>query len=202
MEADVKTCSRCKEVKEVTEFNKHKGNIDGLQYNCNACRKAISAKYYDRTKEVQAEKSRRWREANIDRVKARGRKYYQENKEKILQRQKGEGTKAYMRSYYLAHKDEIDTRVKSWAKQHPEEARLRRAKWRESHREQHRESARSFATKVRTELRDGYIKQIFNNSIGNKNNTVEIPKELIEAKRLQILIKRRVKDEERNTVKR
>ena len=41
----MKRCSTCKEVKELTEFHKDKGNPDGLKYICKACI-AIKRKAY------------------------------------------------------------------------------------------------------------------------------------------------------------
>lgn len=191
----MKTCKKCGETKALSEFNKHRGNKDGLQYTCKACKKAVSAIYYTKTKEVQAERSRRYREANIERVRARSRKYYQENKEIILARQQNEHTKKYMRTYYLAHKDEIDARVRLWHKEHPEESRARSKRWRETHPEQKRISAREFAKNLRGNLGDSYIKQIFNRGKKGNDRLNSIPQELIEVKRLQLLINRKIRDE-------
>ena len=35
-----KTCTKCNEAKSLDQFSKHKNNKDGLQYNCNACKKS------------------------------------------------------------------------------------------------------------------------------------------------------------------
>ena len=58
----MKTCTKCKENKPVTEFNKLSKAADGLQYHCKACklvhqqanprRKAAVAKYRDANKEA------------------------------------------------------------------------------------------------------------------------------------------------------
>lgn len=49
-------------------------------------------------------------------------------------------------------------------------------------------------------LSDRYIKQLFNKSKKENIRISNIPQELIEAKRLQVLIKRRVKDEKCNAI--
>lgn len=45
----VKTCSTCLLPKDLSEFNKHKRNKDGLQYICKSC-DLLAAKIYARTK--------------------------------------------------------------------------------------------------------------------------------------------------------
>jgi hypothetical protein len=199
MVTDMKTCCKCKESKELTEFNKHKGNKDGLQYTCNPCRKAIAAEYYIKTIEAQAARGKRYREANIEKVRATRKRYYQENKEKILARQKNEHTKEYNKKYYLEHSEKSKARASLWRKENPEYAKAISRAWREAHPEQKKLSAREYAKKQRAKLSDSYIKAIFNHSIGGSIVVNNIPKELIEAKRLQILINRRIKDENSNT---
>lgn len=191
----MKTCGRCKETRALTEFNKHKSNKDGLQYTCNPCRKAIAAEYYIKTIEAQAARARRYREANLEKVRARNRKYYQENKEKILARQQNEHTKEYNKKYYIEHSEKSKARAAAWRKENPEAARAISKAWREAHPEQRKLSAREHARKQRDNLSDSYIKTIFNHSIGGSIIVDEIPIALIEAKRLQLLIKRSIKDE-------
>jgi len=199
---DMKRCGRCEEDKPITEFNRHRGTKDGLQFTCKACKKAMSAAYYIKTKEVQIEKGKRYREANAEKVRARTKRYYQENKEKILNRNKNEHTKLYMRTYYLKHKDEIDARVALWRKDNPEKAIEIGRNWRGKYPEKHKEATRNHAKKMRANLSDSYIKQVFN--IGKKGGSRlwEIPQALIEVKRLQLLINRRVKNEISNPITR
>ena len=49
-----KTCTKCKETKATTEFQKNKNHKDGLQYRCKSCQNAAVATYEeadpDRTK--------------------------------------------------------------------------------------------------------------------------------------------------------
>lgn len=200
MEMLSKYCAKCGEYKALSEFNKHKGNKDGLQYTCKACKKAVSAEYYTRTREEQAEKGKRYRTANIEKVRARSRKYYQENKERILARQNNEHTKAYFKGYYLKHKDEICSRAAAWRKDNPEYAKAISKRWRKNHPDSHRDSTRAHATKQRDTLGDSYIKQILNNRKKGVNRIHNIPAVLIELKRLELLIKRRIKDEDSNRV--
>lgn len=43
---NMKKCSTCGEVKNITEFNKNKSTKDGLQKQCKSCRKTQQKKYY------------------------------------------------------------------------------------------------------------------------------------------------------------
>jgi hypothetical protein len=193
----MKTCGGCKETRALTEFNKHKGNKDGLQDRCNACRKATAAEYYIRTKEIQAERNKCYRMANPDKVRATSKRYYQENKEMILAKHKNEHTKEYNKKYYLEHSEKSKARAVVWRKENPEAAKAISKSWRKAHPEQCKSSAREYAKKLRSNLGDGYIKHIFNNGKTGNFRLQNIPQELIEVKRLQILINRRIRDEPR-----
>jgi len=59
-----KTCSKCGEDKPLSEYNRDRKRKDGLQVYCKACLKA-------------------YREANKERIAARGKAYWEANKEKI-----------------------------------------------------------------------------------------------------------------------
>jgi hypothetical protein len=49
----VKLCPTCQQIKPKSEFGKNKAKADGLQNQCNPCRKSYNATYYQKTKEVQ-----------------------------------------------------------------------------------------------------------------------------------------------------
>lgn len=79
----MKTCSKCKQEKELTEFHTHRTNKDGLQYQCKQCRKESCAtsfakryaenkdamrskakEYYWKTRDSQLQKLKRYRESS------------------------------------------------------------------------------------------------------------------------------------------
>ena len=68
-----KICTKCKEEKPLTEFNKHKLGKYGRAWICRECHKLASLKYYYE---------------NIDKCKKGKQKYYYENKTKILKQGK------------------------------------------------------------------------------------------------------------------
>jgi hypothetical protein len=47
---ELKPCGKCKELKLKTEFNKRKGNKDGLQVNCRSCYKVAA---YEKTSKLE-----------------------------------------------------------------------------------------------------------------------------------------------------
>lgn len=47
----MKTCTRCKETKPLSDFANNKAKKDGLQTNCRVCVKAMNAEYYKRSPE-------------------------------------------------------------------------------------------------------------------------------------------------------
>lgn len=64
----MKICSKCKEKKPLVEFYKNKTKKDGHANRCIGCKKKIQKKY---------------RQDNIDKVRAYERKYYQNNLDKM-----------------------------------------------------------------------------------------------------------------------
>ncbi len=48
----MKVCSKCKEEKSLSEFNKNKAKKDGYQHNCKVCQALATKKHYERTKDV------------------------------------------------------------------------------------------------------------------------------------------------------
>lgn len=74
---DSKQCSRCGEVKPVTEFNKNSRAKDGLRSECKACHLAYQAKYYEANREARLEYMVKWRESNPEHTA----KYREANRE-------------------------------------------------------------------------------------------------------------------------
>lgn len=120
---DQKRCSKCKRYLPLTEYAKNRAGPDGLQSQCNECRKSYynvdkkraynreyvsrnrarvngyqqqyrearpglrqqtaerSRKHYQNNKEKCLEQSRRWHEANPDKVRQSQCEYYYRNRE-------------------------------------------------------------------------------------------------------------------------
>ena len=73
----MKRCTCCKEVKELTEFHKHKNKPDGLSYICKTCTAIKRKAYYSTHKEKKAEYQKAHKEEIVaykkEHYKARGR---------------------------------------------------------------------------------------------------------------------------------
>ncbi len=76
-----KTCSKCKEVKSVSEFNKRKALKDGLQYKCRSCQR----KYYKTNNDEIKKQRKLWYCDNSDIVKRKSNQYRKNNITKIHQ---------------------------------------------------------------------------------------------------------------------
>ncbi len=94
-----KKCTRCGEIKDVSEFNKCSKAKDGLDYWCRKCkkdfykdpinkeRKAKSDKAYaERNKEKIKQYKKDWQKNNKDRLRERYQKWYNDNRKAIYQK--------------------------------------------------------------------------------------------------------------------
>lgn len=91
-----KRCTRCKDVKSVSEFYKNRCTSDGLSYQCKPCQKAVNDKYWNenrprlnselRYRRRDGVKRQRldgdeWIAAKRERQRTRNAKWREENKE-------------------------------------------------------------------------------------------------------------------------
>ena len=79
----MKQCTKCKEVKPLTDFYKSKSNKDGYQYCCKDCQEQYDRAYYQANRLREINSSRRWNFANKDRKRLNDMIYYHSNKERI-----------------------------------------------------------------------------------------------------------------------
>lgn len=169
----MKRCAGCKEEKGLDAFHRSKSGSQGRHAYCKVCMKAYSAK----------------------RAKA----------------------------YYAANSERIKERVKQWAKRNPERCRVNQSRWRDTNRDEYRRRAKEFnkslagrerAARYRAELtvqanqkvyaRRKWAEHIDSLSSGYVASTLcahgsglkrsDIPQSLIEAKRVQLQIKRLLRE--------
>lgn len=135
----MKECSKCKEVKTLDNFYKHKLTINGLCYACKPC---------------MIESNKIWRKNNAERRREIARIGYYRRRDKYIKY-----SKIYRKNNLKA-------------------CRKKSAEYGQSNRDN---------------LSDTYIKQILckKNSLAH----VDIPKELVEAKKLEMQIRRTLKGE-------
>lgn len=71
-----KICSKCGQDKPLSEYNKHKANKDGLQYQCNSCR----LEYRINNRNKIREKDRLYYHKTVDQRKQYAKQYRENNK--------------------------------------------------------------------------------------------------------------------------
>ena len=79
-----KKCTGCGETKGVAEFNRDRGQKDGLYPRCMTCRR----QYREENREAIAERKRRYRSKNREAILESERRYREENREAILERRR------------------------------------------------------------------------------------------------------------------
>lgn len=91
---EFKTCSKCREVKPISEFHKNKSHKDDHANQCKNCR---------------IEEKKRYRENNLERIRERDRTYRKNNPEKEINWRENnrENIKKYNRIYYENNSEEI-----------------------------------------------------------------------------------------------
>lgn len=78
-----KTCTKCKELKPLSEFRKQSRTKDGYKYVCKPCDSAAARDRYSDKKKTYIKLVKEWQSNNKDKVKNYKKKYYQKvSKEK------------------------------------------------------------------------------------------------------------------------
>jgi len=176
----MKICTICFKPLDDSEFYRAgKIRLDGsygLKAHCKECEKRRVKAHYQANKEKYAASRAVWVKKNPDKLKASRLKYAKINPEKIRE---------YCRNYYYRHKEarseQNRQKAKAWAKANPNKVR-------------ERENVDSI------NLGDRYIRRLLCSR--NSLKMSEIPRALVEAKRVQMFIKRELENEKRNRIKR
>lgn len=106
----MKTCSKCGEIKPVTEYFKDSSKRDGICSSCKACHK----------KSLNKEAAAVWYAANRDKRKADYAAWYSKNVEK---------RRAYGRDYYAANKEKSKKSTAAWRAANSERHKSTYAAW-------------------------------------------------------------------------
>ena len=110
----LKTCSKCKESKDLSEFSKDKSRKDGLTVWCKICKKV----YRQINKKAISDKNKAFRESHRESIVDYQKTYYQTHKKLINAKAKAKASSqnhknfidACRKEYYRAyeeHKNEI-----------------------------------------------------------------------------------------------
>lgn len=86
----MKTCSKCKVEKELSEFNKSKTREDGLRWSCRSCDKnysLVNKEYYKQYRKQyyldNKEKAKQYHLDNKDKIAKINKQWYLDNREKV-----------------------------------------------------------------------------------------------------------------------
>lgn len=104
-----KTCTRCGELKELSEFYSDKRGSSGVTGRCKACISECKRANYNPVK--QAERSKKWRQANKQRAYQITRAWKLANKDRVAVSDK---------KYREKHKEREAARVAAYAQANPE----------------------------------------------------------------------------------
>jgi len=119
----MKICSKCKAEKEESAFCKDKSKKDGLNSWCKDC-------------------AHQNREKNKDERRPKSKKYYEENKESILERKKiwrinnKEKIAGRDKQYLVEHREKINDKNRRWRKNNPEKLKKSKKLYYENNKEE------------------------------------------------------------------
>lgn len=115
----MKTCTKCKGEKELTEFQKCRRNKNSLKAVCRGCVKIRAAEWYSKNKVKATTTSKAYREANKEKTKVRHAKYRAENKDKEAARHK---------KYSVENKEKVNAIGRKWSHNNPAKMNAKNAK--------------------------------------------------------------------------
>ncbi len=104
-----KQCTKCKIIKDLSEFYKWKAIKDGYRNHCKHCMFIASKKYRDENKETIAKNKKEYEKNNKDKSKINQKRYRDKNKDIITKKRidNKENINLKNREYYKNHKVEI-----------------------------------------------------------------------------------------------
>jgi len=160
----MKKCIKCKDVKELTEFNIAKANKDGYIGTCKSCLKVYRKLYYINNKEYLDSNSKLnyykdhketlrkagdYRKANKQKIKKINKEYYQNNKTIIKSKQK-----LYQDKNRIKRKE----KAKEYRKNNKEKIKLQAKKFRDKHNERLKQERKEYYQNNKERAVD-YVKQ-------------------------------------------
>jgi hypothetical protein len=114
----MKTCSKCKVTKNITDFYKKSTSKDGLRSECKLCNREFSKKY--KVNWYLTNKERLKNNKDIESISKYHKKYYDNNREKIKEYQKKykENNSEKIKEYQKEYKENNSEKIKQWRKKY------------------------------------------------------------------------------------
>jgi len=209
----VKKCTKCGEVKPLDYFNRNRCAKDGLRFSCVACdfltvahRKSNPEKYKERDEILRIKKNAHYAANREQIAKIRKSKYAiwrNANPVKVRETPTAESSKAKKREWSKANADKVRASQNKYRKSHLDAKNKASAEWRNANRERcavsgkawsaaHPENKRLASKKSIDALSDCYVSAKLRR--GTPLKRIDIPPELIEAKRVHLQLKRKLKE--------
>ena len=146
----MKTCSKCKIEKELSEFTKNKQQKNGLNPSCKCCLKH----YREENKEKIKEYIKIYQQNNKEKLKNKYKEYYKENKEKIINQSK---------DYYQQNKVKVEEYKKQWLKENKNKVQVYRKIYRETNKEKIKQYYKIYQETNKEEIKEKRNKHYLNN---------------------------------------
>jgi len=140
-----KTCSKCKQAKELACFNKCSANKDSLSYWCRDCSNSEKKKWHKKNKSEQNKKSLEYYRSKSEELKKKMRENYSMNRLERIE---------YSKNYRIRNKEKVIKQQKEYAEKNREELRKRSRKWCA----ENKDKVREFTAARRAKLRGAKIK--------------------------------------------
>jgi len=172
---ELKTCSKCEEIKPLEEFNKHSDSRDGRAWACKVCQMAYRRAYYQENKESIAKKNKAYREENKEYYAKKNKAYREENKELLSEQikrwyqQNREATLKQQEVYKRENKEAITKYKKAYRKENKEVIAKKMKAYREENKEAIAEYHKAYQQDNKEELAE-YKKTYYE---GNKEAILE-----------------------------
>jgi len=148
-----KICIKCNSKKDLSEFSKHKTNVDGFNNKCKKC---------------VCEYGKEHRLKNVEKERERAKKYYENNKEKINQKNKNQNKKIYAKKYREDNKEKIKEKDKIRYQKNKEKHKDYRKKY------FNKRIKNDFLFKLKKTIQRSILKSLKNNGFNKKSRTYEI----------------------------
>ena len=114
-----KRCSKCKGVKEKSEFWGNRSKKEGLAGECKVCASVRKKEHYEKNREAILENKKEYRHKNRGAILEYKKEYYEKNREAILE---------YKKEYYQKNLGEIKEYKKKYKQKNPEKINMYSAK--------------------------------------------------------------------------
>jgi len=135
MSVEIKTCTKCGELKPAIEFRRDKKAKGGLRAQCKTCDAEYQREYREANPEKTAEYLREYRKANREKLAGYNREWYKANLERAAK---------CSREHYKANREKVAERTRKWRRANPEKAAEHSRKYREANREKIAERKRRY----------------------------------------------------------